>query len=167
MSDKADCLRPETELVELLKEKNMFASSAESLTGGLVAARITSVPGASAVFECGICSYSNRIKHEVLGVSEETLEQYSEYSLECAKEMALGVKRISGADIAVSTTGIAGPSGGSEEKPVGTVYVGIAVKNYTKAYEIHFGSEKSRDEIRSLTVDFAVEKLLEILKNTE
>lgn len=167
MSDTANGFGCETELVSLLKEKNLFVSTAESLTGGLVAARITNVPGASSVFECGVCSYSNRIKHEVLGVSMETLDKYSEYSLECAEEMAQGVKRLSGADIGISTTGIAGPSGGSEEKPVGTVYVGTAFENYTKAFEIHFGSEKSREEIRKLTVDFVLEKLLYTLKNTD
>lgn len=166
MSYTADGFKAETELVELLKKKKMFVASAESLTGGLVAARITSVPGASEVFECGVCSYSNRIKHKLLGVTKETLAKYSEYSTECAKEMAQGVRQLSGADIGVSTTGIAGPAGGSKEKPVGTVYVGIALKNDSKAYELHFGSENNREEIRSLTVDFAIKLILDALKDS-
>ena len=96
----------EKKLVKLLKEKGMKASSAESLTGGLVSKLITDVSGASEVFECGVCSYSNRIKHEVLGVSSETLKSFTEYSEECAKEMASGVRRLAGADIGISTTGL-------------------------------------------------------------
>ena len=164
MSDTADGFSAETELVALLKEKKMLVSSAESLTGGLLAARITSVPGASEVFECGVSAYSNRIKSKVLGVKKETLTEYSEYSTECAKEMAQGVKMLSGADIGISTTGIAGPGGGTPEKPVGTVYVGIAVKNDSKAAEFHFDSKKCREEIRSLTVDRAIRMMLDALK---
>ena len=114
---------PQAVLVKELKNRGLKIASAESLTGGMVSEYITKVSGASEVFECGICSYSNRIKHEILGVSEETLENYTEYSYQTACEMAQGVRRLSGADIGISTTGIAGPSGGTEEKPVGTVYI--------------------------------------------
>ena len=138
----------ENRLVELLKEKGMKVSCAESLTGGLVSKLITDVPGASTVFECGVCSYSNRIKHEVLGVSDETLSSCTEYSEECASEMAEGVRRLSGADIGISTTGIAGPGGGTEEKPVGTVYVGISTKNVTMPRKLYLGELGTREEIR-------------------
>lgn len=146
----------EKKLVQLLREKNMKVSGAESLTGGLVSKLITDVSGASSVFECGVCSYSNRIKHEILGVSTQTLEVFTEYSEECAREMADGVRRLSGADIGIATTGIAGPSGGSEEKPVGTVYVGISTKNDTKAYEFCLKEYGSRTEIRNITAACAL-----------
>ncbi len=146
----------EKELVHLLMEMQMKAATAESLTGGMVSARITGVPGASGVFECGICSYSNRIKEEILGVSPQTLEVYTEYSAACAKEMAQGVRELSGADLGIATTGIAGPGGGTEEKPVGTVYVGISTKNDTKAYELHLGEDNSRERNRELSASFAI-----------
>ena len=136
------------ELVAALKEKKMKIATAESLTGGMVSEKITTVPGASEVLECGVCSYSNRIKHEVLGVSDETLSSCTEYSEECASEMAEGVRRLSGADIGISTTGIAGPGGGTEEKPVGTVYVGISTKNVTMTRKLYLGELGTREEIR-------------------
>lgn len=154
-------------LVHELTEKKLKIASAESLTGGMISELITSVSGSSAVFECGICSYSNRIKHEVLGVSEKTLEEYTEYSFKTAEEMAEGVRRISGADIAVSTTGIAGPGGFSEEKPVGLVYVGISAENYNKSYEFHFseGAENEREMIRKKAAAAALDIALEYIKN--
>lgn len=120
----------QTALVKALHEKNLKIATAESITGGLVSKRITEVSGSSEVFECGICSYSNNIKHSVLGVSQETLDTFTEYSAETALEMAKGVRRISGADIGISTTGIAGPNGGTDEKPVGLVYVALIDDNY-------------------------------------
>lgn len=121
----------QTALVKALHEKNLKIATAESITGGLVSKRITEVSGSSEVFECGVCSYSNNIKHSVLGVSQETLDTFTEYSAETALEMAKGVRRISGADIGISTTGIAGPNGGTDEKPVGLVYVAVDSDNYS------------------------------------
>ncbi len=140
---------PQAVLVKELKNRGLKIASAESLTGGMVSEYITKVSGASEVFECGICSYSNRIKHEILGVSEETLEKYTEYSYQTACEMAQGVRRLSGADIGISTTGIAGPSGGTEEKPVGTVYIGVSTGEKTFAEKFSFGDDGAdRDTIR-------------------
>lgn len=145
-------------LVAKLKEKHLKIATAESLTGGLVSKRITEVSGASEIFECGVCSYSNRIKHKILGVSEETLEKYSEYSKECAMEMADGVRKLSGADIGISTTGVAGPSGGTDENPVGSVYVGISAKNYCSAEKLHLsrGFSDERELIRYLASSHAL-----------
>ena len=139
-------------LVARLKEKGMKIATAESLTGGMVSESITRVPGASGVLECGVCSYSNRIKHEILGVSEETLEKYTEYSAQTACEMAQGVRSLSGADIGVATTGIAGPGGGSKERPVGLVYVGISTKDRTFAKKLLLsrGQPDERENIRIL-----------------
>ena len=147
-----------TALVSILKEKNRTIAAAESLTGGLVSKRITEVSGASEVFECGVCSYSNRIKHEILGVPSEILETYTEYSSETAIAMAEGVRKLSGADIAVSTTGIAGPNGGTPEKPVGLVYVGISTQNHSFAKELHLskGFEDERESIRFAASSYAL-----------
>lgn len=114
--------------VAMLKEHHLKVATAESCTGGLIAKRITDVPGASEVFECGIISYANEIKHKILGVSEDDLNKYGAVSEPVAKQMAQGALKVSGADIAVSVTGIAGPDSDSTDKPVGLVYIGLADK---------------------------------------
>jgi len=130
MDNYGDILRDISELavnlVELCGKLRVKVSTAESCTGGMISSAITSVPGSSEVIELGVCSYSNRIKREVLGVSGGTLDKFTEYSEECAREMAQGAVSVSGADFGVSTTGIAGPTGGTEEKPVGLVYMAAA-----------------------------------------
>lgn len=148
----------QTALVKLLHKKNLKIATAESLTGGLVSERITEVSGASGVFECGICSYSNDIKHNVLGVSQETLDKFTEYSAETALEMAKGVRRISGADIGIATTGIAGPNGGTDEKPVGLVYVAVDSDNYSEAKKLLLsrGFAEERELIRYLASSHAL-----------
>ena len=118
----------EEAVVGMLKEHHLKVATAESCTGGLIAKRITDVPGASEVFECGIISYANGIKHKVLGVSEDDLNKYGAVSEPVAKQMAQGALKVSGADIAVSVTGIAGPDSDSTGKPVGLVYIGLADK---------------------------------------
>ena len=145
-------------LVEALKEKGLKAATAESLTGGLISKRITEISGSSEVFECGICSYSNRIKHDILGVPNDILEKYTEYSSETAVAMAEGVRKLSGADIGISTTGIAGPNGGTAEKPVGLVYVGISTKNHSFAKELHLSRNlpDERDKIRFAASSYAM-----------
>lgn len=108
-----------------LMDKGLTISSAESCTGGLFAKSVTDIPGISKCFDRGIVTYSNRAKMEELGVKEETLEKYGAVSEKTALEMAEGLKRLSGSDICISVTGIAGPGGGTEEKPVGLVYIGF------------------------------------------
>ena len=97
------------EIVRECTARSVKISTAESCTGGMISGAVTSVSGSSAVIELGVCSYSNRIKHEILHVPAEVLEQFTEYSVECAAEMAKGVMELSGADYGVSTTGVAGP----------------------------------------------------------
>ncbi len=145
-------------LVELCAEKKVKIATAESCTGGMISEQITSVSGSSAVIEFGLCSYSNRIKHEILGVSKETLEEFSEYSEQCAKEMADGARRISGADIAVSTTGVAGPTGGSLEHPVGEVFIGISFEKGVFAKRFLFSG--SREDIRRQAAKEALKMLM-------
>lgn len=148
----------QTALVKALHEKNLKIATAESITGGLVSKRITEVSGSSEIFECGICSYSNNIKHSVLGVSQETLDTFTEYSAETALEMAKGVRKISGADIGISTTGIAGPNGGTDEKPVGLVYVAVDSDNYSdvKKLLLSRGFSEERELIRYLASSYAL-----------
>lgn len=126
----------EEAVVAMLKEHHLKVATAESCTGGLIAKRITDVPGASEVFECGIISYANEIKHKVLGVSEDDLNKYGAVSEPVAKQMAQGALKVSGADIAVSVTGIAGPDSDSTSKPVGLVYIGLADKENVWVREI-------------------------------
>ena len=113
-------------VVEGLKARKMTIACAESCTGGLIAKRITDISGASEVFGYGCVTYWNEAKMGLLGVNPETIEQYTEVSAQCALEMARGVRKLSGASIGISTTGYAGPTGGTEEHPVGTVFIGLS-----------------------------------------
>lgn len=121
----------ETAVVNSLKQKGMVVATAESCTGGLVSQRITSVAGSSEVFQCGIVSYANNIKHQLLGVNEDDLKKYGAVSEQVASQMAQGVLKVSGADVAVSVTGIAGPGSDGTNKPVGLSYIGLAAKDGT------------------------------------
>ena len=134
------------EVVYLLGKKGLFMASAESCTGGLISERITDVPGSSAVFLGGVVSYANKLKENVLGVSPVTLENFGAVSAETCGEMLLGLARLTNADIAVAVTGIAGPGGGSIEKPVGLVYTGIRFNGENFIRENHF--KGSRQQIR-------------------
>ena len=116
-----------------LKEKNMKIAFCESCTGGLISSKFIQIPGASEVFDRGIITYSNKSKTEELGVNKETLDKYGAVSEQTALEMATGLRDKTGVDIALSTTGIAGPSGGTKEKPVGLVFIGIATKDNSYA----------------------------------
>ena len=118
-------------VAELLMERNLTLAAAESCTGGMFGSCLTDVPGISAVFDRSLVTYSNEAKVQELGVREETLVQHGAVSEETAREMAEGVRRVSGADIGVSVTGIAGPDGGTEEKPVGTIWYGLATAEHT------------------------------------
>ena len=117
------------ELVEILKKIKLTVSVAESCTGGMVASSIVNVAGASNIFNESYVTYSNEAKHRILGVKEETLEKYGAVSEQTAEEMARGCMSAAGADVGISTTGIAGPDGGTKEKPVGLVYIGCIVGN--------------------------------------
>ena len=121
---------------EKLKEKGLTIACAESCTGGMFASALTDIPGISACFDRGIVTYSNRAKVEELGVKQETLDAFGAVSEETALEMAKGVRRVSGTDIGISVTGIAGPDGGTPEKPVGLVYIGLDFDGQTECRKI-------------------------------
>ncbi len=158
------CREAAQDLVSALTQYGLKISTAESCTGGLLSELITTVPGASSVFECGVCSYSNEIKRGVLGVPQETLERYTELSTETAQAMACGARKISGSDIGVSTTGVAGPTGGSEYNPVGTVYVAFSTEKETIAEKRYFNNEQGtadRGTVRLLCAKYCLEKARE------
>lgn len=136
-------------VVDLLSNSGKKLAVAESCTGGLVASKITSIPGASQVFGLGLVAYSNESKIELLGVKKETLEKFGAVSKETVLEMAAGVKKASGADIGLAVTGIAGPLGGSETKPVGLVYIGLADENGIDAWEFRFAGDRERIRMMS------------------
>ena len=140
----------ERAVVELLSKNGLSITAAESCTGGLVCGKIVNVAGASEVFRGGYITYSNKQKRNVIGVKKSTLEKYGAVSEQVAAEMAKGVLEVSKADVAISTTGIAGPGGGTPEKPVGLVYIGCAVKN--KVYVEKFNFSGSRNKVRESTV---------------
>ena len=160
-------MKLEEEVVQKLLEKNLTITTAESCTGGLIAATIVNVSGASGCFNEGYITYANESKIRLLGVKEESIREFGVVSDVVVKEMAEGVLKKAGADISVAVSGIAGPLGGSADKPVGTVYIGICLKdkltnNLTKAsYKFHF--EGDRMQIRNMTV---VETLKLILSAT-
>lgn len=131
-------------IVHFLKERSLTLTTAESCTGGMIAARITDVPGASEVFKQGLVTYSNRAKRKLLDVKKTTLKEYGAVSEKTAKEMAKNGAFITGADVCVSVTGTAGPTGGTEEKPVGLVYIGCCYNNKTVVKEFHFKGERQK-----------------------
>lgn len=136
----------ETVVAEMLLERKLTIAVAESCTGGMIASQLVEYPGISAALLEGCVTYSNDAKMRRLGVKAETLEKYTAVSKETAREMAEGIARTSGADIGIATTGIAGPDGGSEEKPVGLVYIALSYKGKTEVQEHHFVGK--RDKIR-------------------
>jgi len=143
---------------KLLTERGLKLAIAESCTGGLIADRITNVPGSSKYFERGIVAYSNEAKIQILGVPEELIKNHGAVSREVAEAMAKGVREISGADIGISTTGIAGPTGATPTKPIGLIWIGYSDKNETFAKEFRFGDDRLENKQR------AAQMALEILR---
>ncbi len=140
----------EQAVVELLKKHNLTVATAESCTGGMVAARLVNVPGVSESLMVGYITYADKAKHKLLGVKKSLLKKKGAVSAEVAKEMAKGAAAFSKADVTIATTGIAGPDGGSEKKPVGLVYIACNVKGKVKVKECHFSG--NRMKIRESTV---------------
>ncbi len=130
------------DLSEILKKRKLTIATAESATGGLIANYLTDISGSSEYFDRGLVTYSNKAKIELLGVSKKTLEKVGAVSKEVAMQMAEGARIKSKVDIAISTTGIAGPTGGTKEKPVGTVYIGFSSEDKTIAKKYQFDGER-------------------------
>lgn len=149
-------------VVKLLVKRNKKIATAESCTGGLISAAITSISGSSQVFDVGICTYANSAKQHYLGVPAQTLDTFGAVSAQTAIYMAKGIRLAAGSDIGISVTGIAGPTGGTPDKPVGTVYVGLSTEKGTQARlaltnPALADNENVREYIRKNTVLFALE----------
>ncbi|MCR4594450.1 MAG: CinA family protein [Clostridiales bacterium] len=154
----------EEKLVSVLKEKGLTLATAESCTGGLLSKRITDVSGSSEVFNCGIVSYSNGIKNRILGVSEETLKNYGAVSENTVREMVRGVLKVSGDDIAVAVSGIAGPASDSTDKPVGLIYIAVSDGKETRVKELrNCFTENIRENNRNKAADTAFEMLIDLI----
>lgn len=149
-------------LLDLLRQKKMHIATAESCTGGMIAASLTAIAGSSDVVNGGVVSYTNEIKHKVLGVKTETLEKFSAVSEECTREMAEGAAKLLNAEAAVSVSGIAGPSGGTEIQPVGTVCFGFYVNGTLSSVTKLFMGDRSN--VRREAALFALQTLLEKLR---
>lgn len=144
-------------LIKKLEDKGMKVAVAESCTGGLISKLLTDEAGVSEVYDCGVCSYANHIKEKVLGVKDKTLKDFGAVSPQTACEMAQGVRLLANADVGVSTTGVAGPTGGTPEKPVGTVFIGISTKDETRVIKADFTAKKNnRDKNRQLAAYLAI-----------
>lgn len=134
----------EEAVVKALKDQGLTLSSTESCTGGMLSSRLINVPGISSVYKEGFITYSNEAKHKYLGVSEKTLDTYGAVSTETAMEMAKGCAKQTGSDVALATTGIAGPDGGTAEKPVGLVYISCYYKGKTYVQELHLNGNRAK-----------------------
>ena len=150
------------QVVDCARDKGAKLATAESLTGGLIGATITEVAGSSDVFLGGVMSYASEVKRDVLSVDEGVIESVGVVCAECAEQMAEGARKLTGADVAVSVTGIAGPQGAEPGKPVGTVWMGVSTAKGTEARRFEFSGD--RDDVRTQTVDAALDAFLQELQ---
>lgn len=157
-------MKQEEILGKFLSENNLTISSVESCTGGLLSSKLTDVSGSSAYIKLNLVTYANEAKMRMLNVNEATLNNFGAVSEECAFEMAKGLYELTKSDICVSTTGIAGPTGGTEEKPVGLMYSTIYTPTKNKTYKILIAPELQRVQIKEAFVQKVIENLLEFLQ---
>lgn len=150
------------ELIALLKAKGAWVATAESCTGGLVASSLVGISGASEVFGAGFVTYANEAKEALIGVSHETLEKYGAVSEETAREMAQGAARCANAETSIATTGIAGPGGGTDKKPVGLVYIGTSAFGKIKVGKYNFSGD--REAVRQAATLAGLTQLKEMLE---
>lgn len=155
---------PENLIGKILRERKQTIASTESCTGGLVSSLLTDISGSSEYIFANFVTYSNEAKMKYLGVSENTLNTHGAVSEQTAKEMAEGLLKVSGCDYAVATTGIAGPTGGSAEKPVGLMYVGLADKNGVKAIKVQQSPKLYRRLMKFIFAKIALKELYLFIK---
>ena len=159
----ADLHSVSAQVVARFLEKGCTLGTAESLTGGMIAASVAAVSGASAVLMGGVVSYDARVKHEVLGVEQSVIDTVGVVSEPCARQMAEGARKVLKTDVAVSATGIAGPTGGTPETPVGTVFIGVSSLNGTRVDECHFTGD--RQSVREQSAAHALRMALEAVRS--
>ena len=153
------------EIAKILLERGLTIATTESCTGGLLSSKFTDVSGSSAFVHLNFVTYSNEAKHKILGVRNETLENFGAVSEECSYEMAEGLHRATGADICISTTGIAGPTGGTKEKPVGLMFSTIYTKNKSITFETILPPDTERIEMKEKFANAVLKRLLYFLIN--
>ena len=151
------------QLAKILIENKLTIATAESCTGGLLSSRLTDVSGSSDYTKLNFVTYANKAKHQILDVSWDILNNYGAVSEECAEAMANGLQKITGCNIALCTTGIAGPTGGTKEKPVGLVYISIKYNNIVTIKEIKLDSKTPRIEMKRLFADEALKLAISTL----
>lgn len=156
-----DCDNIETALVRFLTDHQLTLACAESCTGGMIGQRITGVAGASQVFVGGYITYTNEMKMQMLGVSSQSIDEHTEVSTQVAAEMATGVRKTCGSDIGIAATGYAGPGGGTEENPVGTVFVAVATQQEVQTFKLYYRN-KSRDYVREAAASRAMLEALRL-----
>lgn len=154
-------------LIQTLIDRNISVSTAESCSGGLISKLITDVPGCSAIYPGGVCSYSNEMKMKWLSVKESTLAQHGAVSAETALEMAQGIRNATSSDYGLSTTGVAGPGGGSAEKPVGLVYIALVGPTMQRVEKLPLNTNLplTRTNIQQQTAQYALQMLQETINN--
>ncbi len=150
-------------IAKILIDKNLTVATTESCTGGLLSSKFTDVSGSSAFVHLNFVTYSNEAKHKILGVSKDTLDKYGAVSKECSFEMARGLHTVTKADICISTTGIAGPTGGSDEKPVGLMYSTIYTPNKSETFKVILDSNIERVTMKEEFVKAVLEKVYTFL----
>ena len=160
-SNMKDIQETTSKIIKTLAQRGELITCAESCTGGRVTAAITAISGASTAFHGSVVTYANEIKHLWLSVSQEVLETYGAVSRQCVEQMLTGVINLAGAHYAIAVSGIAGPSGGTPQKPVGTVYIGIQTPFSQEIFRCFFHG--NREQIQDQSVTFAIEKLAELL----
>lgn len=150
----------EQDLGQYLIDNKLTIATAESCTGGLLSSRLTDVSGSSEYIKLNFVTYSNEAKHNILGVSRDILDNYGAVSEECAQAMAEGLRNITGCDIALCTTGIAGPTGGTKDKPVGLMYISLWYKNIITIKEIKLSPDIARIQMKQEFTDYALKLAL-------
>ncbi|MDD6041248.1 MAG: CinA family protein [Clostridia bacterium] len=158
----ADLQQISAQVVREFLARGLTLGTAESLTGGMIAASVAGVSGASAVLMGGVVSYDARVKHEVLGVEQSVIDTVGVVSEPCARQMAQGARRVLKTHVAVSATGIAGPTGGTPQTPVGTVFIGVSSERGTRVDECHF--EGDRQSVREQSAAYALQLALDAIR---
>lgn len=153
----------EEQLGKYLTENKLTIATAESCTGGLVSSKLTDVSGSSEYIKLNFVTYANEAKHDILGVSWDILDTYGAVSEECAQSMADGLSKVTGCDIALCTTGIAGPNGGTDEKPVGLMYISVKYNNIVTIKEIKLSPDTPRKEMKEQFANLALKLAYDIL----
>lgn len=154
----------EEQIGQILKENSLTVATAESCTGGLLSSKLTDVSGSSEYVMLNFVTYSNEAKHKILGVGLDVLDKFGAVSEQCAHAMAEGLQNVTGCDVAICTTGIAGPTGGSDDKPVGLIYIAVKYKGITTVKELKLNPSIPRIEMKQKFTQEAMKLTLSVLE---